>query len=117
MDPGTIGWQPPDDLPFYYNQGNEIESRYLPSYSDDNAYGITFYDDPSVEASSSGQMIQFVTKLVGVDADGNEQPLSGSQINFTWASNARSISNFAYLFVDESELVPRDVSGGITGFQ
>ena len=30
----AAGWQPPDDLPFYYNEGSGLDVTYVPSFKD-----------------------------------------------------------------------------------
>jgi hypothetical protein len=119
-DPLIPGWHPPDSYNYYVDEPNEIKYGTIPI----NGYGyipitksyaLHFLDAPELGSPRpiSGWYTQFFTRLVGVSTGFVEVPLVGSNIKFTWRSNAISISQVDFLKVLDPGVLPPLESGGV----
>ena len=102
---------PPDNLPYYYNLGADANNL-------TNTYEVGFSDGPTFAEKllgSTSQVIQYTTRLAGVGTDASSTPSTWSDwgTNFSWDSNAVSISNVSYFRADDPSLEPPVVSGGV----
>jgi hypothetical protein len=114
-----------DSLVYYYNEPNFDHSQQANISSVTSGSRISFTDAPRVpsEYLAAGESWQFVTSLVGVDADGNMVALPlASQVTFTWKANTvydRSDPNHpvsgggVFLQALDESLLPPAVAGGV----
>lgn len=107
-DPKAPGWQPPDDKPFYYNEGNDLQSN-------STAYDLTFYDKPGL-ATATGQ-VDFTTRLAGVSVTGDDVRLSGAKSMIRWSTNAIGVDDFVQLASSNPAGTPPPSPGGIFNVQ
>lgn len=109
MKPGFI-----DGSSFYYGEGPAL--RGLPGSLDlhtSGAVSLDFFDQPGLPDALAGtdQYLGFETRLIGVDANGNEVALpAGLGLGFTWKSNAVFTTVTAQLAATEALPV---FSGGV----
>jgi hypothetical protein len=112
-DPTGTTFKPPDSLEYYYNLGADVGAPRITK-----KYEVEFSDGPTLGRNLgiglAGQFMHYTTELAGVNKDNSPTTWTGLGTNFSWDTNAVSVSNVSFFRADNPAIVPPAVSGGVT---